>query len=233
MPIVVVASPKGGVGKSTPAVDFDSQNALRFLLMAEGPAAAGIFDCVARGIPWKSAVQSGPSGVQFLPFGVSTNAGRQQMKQLLTQERLSDELNSLLASDTDIVVADTAPGDGRLQERLEQLADLELIVLLADAGSMALVPSFRDGLLLNPGDETTYAVLNQVDPRRRLSRDIAEFVNQHAGDRFIGAVHYDEALAEAAAHGMPVVEAAPESLAAKDINELASRLDRLLSMPRR
>jgi cellulose synthase operon protein YhjQ len=245
MPILVVASPKGGVGKSTlaanlavalqrrgrqvTAVDFDSQNALRFLLLPDGPPGLGIADCVVQGLPWMDAVQTGPTGVRLAPFGLSSNASRQHMKQLLTQERLAEALRGLAASPSDILLVDTAPGGGRFQERLEQVADLELIVLLADAGSMSLVPGFRDGMLLQPADNVTYAVLNQVDPRRRLSRDISEFVSQYAGDRFIGAVHYDEALAEAAAHGLPVLQAAPDSLAAKDINDLASRLDVLLS----
>lgn len=116
-----------------------------------------------------------------------------------------------------------------MQERLEALADLKLIVLLADAGSMALVPAYRDGLLLRPMSESpsTFGILNQVDPRRRLSRDIADFIAAHAAQRFIGVVHYDEALAEAAARGETIVGAAPNSVAAFDIDAIAARLDQL------
>jgi cellulose synthase operon protein YhjQ len=249
MPLVVVVSPKGGVGKTTLtanlavalqrlgrrviAVDFDSQNALRFLLLPQGEHGIGLAGCVSRGLPWAAAIQEGRAGVRVVPFGPSTSAERLLLKQILVEERIADGLETISSNPEDLVLIDTAPGDGRLQERLEQLADLEVVCLLADAGSMSLVPSFRDGLLLrrrgNPYLDCTFALLNQVDPRRRLSRDIADFVAQHAGERFIGSVHYDEALAESAAHGLPVVEAVPDSMASTDIIRLASRLDALLS----
>lgn len=244
MPLIAVASPKGGVGKTTlaanlavslqrlgrqvTAVDFDSQNALRFHLLPDGPATLGIARCVAIGRSWRETLQVGESGVRVAPYGDSTAAERLHMKEALLEQPLAELLSELLDSDDDILIADTAPGEGRLQARLEGLADINLVVLLADAGSMSLVPGFRDGLLLTPahdGAPETLAILNQVDPRRRLSRDISEFIAGHHGGRFVGAVHYDEALAEAAAHGKTVVEAAPESLAARDIRDIASRLE--------
>ncbi|USQ94554.1 cellulose synthase operon protein YhjQ/BcsQ [Caulobacter sp. RL271] len=247
MVLVVVSSPKGGVGKTTlvanlavalrrrgrqvTAVDFDSQNALRFLLAPEHEDDFGIARCTARGLPWTSAVVAGRGGVRVAPYGEATTPERLRMKDLLEEDALSEALSSLMRSDDEIIIADTTPGEGRIQQRLESLADLKLIVLLADAGSMALAPAYRDGLLLRPITEnpTTFGVLNQVDPRRRLSRDISEFIATHAADRFIGIVHYDEALAEAAARGESIVEAAPQGLSAGDIEAIAGRLDRLTS----
>ncbi len=245
MVLVVVSSPKGGVGKTTlvanlavalrrrgrqvTAVDFDSQNALRFLLAPHHEGELGIARCTSRGLPWSAAIVGGLDGVRVAPYGEATTDERLRMKDLLVEDALSDALSNLARASDEIVIADTTPGEGRMQERLEALADLKLIVLLADAGSMALVPTYRDGLMLRPMSERpdTFGVLNQVDPRRRLSRDIADFISAHAAERFIGVVHYDEALAEAAARGEPVVGASPGSVAAIDIDGIAARLDRL------
>lgn len=247
MVLVVVSSPKGGVGKTTlvanlavalrrrgrqvTAVDFDSQNALRFLLAPGLDSDLGVARCAARGLPWESALVTGADGVRLAPYGEATTSERLRMKDVLLTEPLSQALAGLARSDAEIVIADTTPGEGRMQERLEALADLKLIVLLADAGSMALVPAYRDGLLLRPVDEApdTFGVLNQVDPRRRLSRDIADFISVHAARRFIGVVHYDEALAEAAARGETIVGTTPNSVAAADIDTIAARLDQLTS----
>lgn len=247
MVLVVVSSPKGGVGKTTlvanlavalrrrgrqvTAVDFDSQNALRFLLAPSHDGDLGVARCTARGLPWSAALVTGADGVRVAPYGEATTSERLRMKDLLVEEALAESLAGLARTDDEIVIADTTPGEGRMQERLEALADLKLVVLLADAGSMALVPAYRDGLMLRPLTETsnTFGVLNQVDPRRRLSRDIAEFIATHASERFIGVVHYDEALAEAAARGEAVVGSTPNSVAAADIDAIAARLDRLTS----
>lgn len=250
MPLIVVASPKGGVGKTTiaanlavalqqrgrrvTAVDFDSQDALKFILTEDPKPGLGIARCVATGRPWSDSALPGRSGLRLIPYGDSTPAERLHLKEVLDEDALAYALGSLLESDDDILLVDTAPGEGRLQARLEALADIQVIVLLADAGSMALVPNYRDGLLLRPAGAAlpeTLAVLNQVDPRRRLSRDISEFIAEHAGGRFIGEVHYDEALSEAAACGQTAMEAAPETLSARDIQAVAAKLDHLLSVP--
>ena len=247
MVLVVVSSPKGGVGKTTlvanlavamrrrgrqvTAVDFDSQNALRFLLAPGHEGDLGVARCTARGLPWTSTLVTGADGVRVAPYGAATSAERVQMKDVLLEGPLSQALASLARTEDEIVIADTTPGEGRMQERLEALADLKLIVLLADAGSMALVPAYRNGLMLRPMSEApnTFGILNQVDPRRRLSRDIADFIAGNAADRVIGFVHYDEALAEAAARGEPVVGTTPNSVAAADIDAIAARLDLLTS----
>jgi cellulose synthase operon protein YhjQ len=249
MPLVVVSSPKGGAGKTTltanlavgmrqrgwrvSAVDFDSQNALRFHLAPEAGDRDGLARATYEGRPWRTALVACRAGVQLIPFGPSTREARLHLDEALTTERLHAELADLERGPADLILVDTAPGEGLLQERLDELADVGLTVFLTDGGSIALLPNYRDGAFLRPplpGEPPRFGVLNQVDKRRRLSRDIADFVADRAADRFLGAVRYDESVAEAAASGFTALEGEGEEDvgAVADIKRLAASLDRLV-----
>lgn len=248
MPLVVVSSPKGGAGKTTltanlavamrqrgwrvTAVDFDSQNALRFHLAPEAGEADGVARATYQGRSWRSVCTTTRSGVELIPFGPSTREERLNLDEALTTPRLRAEFAELTRGPADLVLVDTAPGEGLLQERMDSIADVGMTVFLTDGASIALLPSYRDGAFLHPplpGEAPRFGVLNQVDKRRRLSRDIADFVAERAASRFIGSVRYDEAVAEAAASGFTALEADVEDVGAvADIRRLAASLDQLV-----
>jgi cellulose synthase operon protein YhjQ len=248
MPVVVVSSPKGGAGKTTlaanlavvmrrrgwrvTAVDFDSQNALRFHLAPDAGAGDGLARASCQGRAWRVVRVPTRSGVDLIPYGASTSAERARLDEVLTPKRLAEEFASLKRGPGELIIVDTAPGDGVLQERLEALADVGLTVFLADGGSMALLPGYRDGAFLRApwrGERPRYGVLNQADRRRRLSRDIAAFVADRCSARFLATIRYDEAVAEAAACGCTALEIEPEDVgAASDLERLGARLDDLV-----
>jgi cellulose synthase operon protein YhjQ len=248
MPLVVVSSPKGGAGKTTlaanlavimrrrgwrvTAVDFDSQNALRFHLAPELGAGDGLARMSCQGRPWRIVRVGTRTGVDLIPYGASDGEERSRLDQVLTPTRLVEEFQALERGPGELIVVDTAPGEGVLQERLEALADVGLTVFLADGGSMALLPEYRRGAFLRaprPGERPRFGVLNQVDRRRQLSRDIAEFVAARCGARFLATVRYDELVAEAAACGRTAIEMGAEDVgAAGDLERLGARLDDLV-----
>jgi cellulose synthase operon protein YhjQ len=107
-------------------------------------------------------------------------------------------------------------------------ADLILIVLLADAGSYATVPSMeswlKDMSVLRP-ELNSFYVLNQVDRTQVLNRDVTELLQGHLGARIAPiCIHHDEAVREALAFRQPVVAYAPHGQASKDIAQLAAWL---------
>lgn len=252
MPLICVASPKGGVGKTSlvaglsdalrragrkvVAIDCDPQNALRLHLGVPITETAGYLARLQERPDWQSCLRRTPSGADLLPHGETDLRGALAVAGLLEREPefLAGPVSALLADPASIVLADTPPGASVALSILLPRASLVLAVLLADAASTALLPDIEDGRFLGRGTlgslvgPKLMVVLNQVDRGSRLSLAAAEGVAAHLGPRLAGAVCRDEAMAEALACQLPVGAHAPSSRAARDIAELAATVLRQL-----
>jgi cellulose synthase operon protein YhjQ len=257
MPLIVVSSPKGGVGKTTlvanlgvalarqgrqvTLIDFDVQNALQ---MHFGLALKNRLGYVARAVEtddWRRNIVPVADGIRLLPYGAVDAGQRRALENALVTDGaafLRGHLGSILADRDGIILADTAPGPTPALEALEELADLRIALLLSDATSLALLPQvLKVEQPARPGGQPPKLILNQVDLRRRLNRDVAAFVRQRAGNALLGTVRQDESVAEAAAQQESVFAYAANAGAAQDIAAIANRLDRMLfpdheTMPR-
>jgi len=246
MPVVCVASPKGGVGKTTLAatigvglhrigwrviaLDCDRENALRlhFELSSDDPP--GIANDGGAGRDWTELVIEAPSGVFVIPFGnvaardsarlsahIGDNPGyvRRQLTPFFEYRDLA-------------VVVDMPSGPSVYEAEIDALADLHVAVLLADAMSLALLPRLQRGEFQcdNPSRKPSPVgyVLNQIEPRRRLCRDVLALAQEVLGETLFGTVHQDEAVAEAVACQLTVLDYAPDSVAAHDMAAVANRV---------
>jgi cellulose synthase operon protein YhjQ len=255
MPLICVASPKGGVGKSSltaalaaalrasgsrvVAIDCDPQNALRLHLGLPITETDGFLARIARRPDWRACLRETPSGIDLLPHGETDLRGALAGAALLEQDPdlLAAPLRALLADPRGFVVADTPPGASAALAALLPHAALVLAVLLADAGSTALLPDLDSGRFLGQGtlaglrSPRIGVVLNQVDRGSALSVAAAEGVAGHLGRRLLGAVCRDEAMGEALAHQRPVGIHAPHSAAARDVEDLAAAVRREVAAP--
>ncbi|WP_160121431.1 cellulose biosynthesis protein BcsQ [Rhodovarius lipocyclicus] len=252
MPLIVFASPKGGVGKTTMAVniadamrrngrrvlviDFDPQNTLRLHFGVPLSDTAGFLADLPKRPDWRNVVRQTPSGVMLLPHGAIDIRGALGLSSALERdpELLAAPLRSILADPGLLVIADTPPGPSHALNLLAPMASMVVAVLLADATSAALVPDIDNGRFLGSGTMAALfagrlrVVLNQVDPNTRLSRAAAETVARHLGPRLLGAVCRDEAVAEALAAQRMLLDLAPNSRAAEDIREVARGVEAAL-----
>ena len=69
----------------------------------------------------------------------------------------------------------------------------------------------------------TGSLLNQIEPRHRLCRDVLALAHEMLGERLFGTVHHDEAVAEAATRQMTVLDHAPDGVAAHGMAAVANR----------
>lgn len=253
---VAVVSPKGGVGKTTVtanladalgragyrtlAVDLDPQNALQFHLSREPVDANGLAVASLGRKPWAGVARKGHGDVQVLPFGFLADRHRALLESRLAPPRnpaqwLENGLNSVGAAlgDLDIVLVDTPPGPSVYQQAAMGVADLILVVTLADAASFITVPGI-DRLLRSDthrplrDQQNTFFVINRLNTARVLGRDVRKRLQQRLGQRLApGAIHFDAAAEEALAAQSTVVRYAPRSRAAHDFAGLAQWLLRM------
>ncbi len=255
MPLICIASPKGGVGKTTLAanladalrrqgrrvlaMDLDPQNALRLHFGVPLGDRSGFFAHLPRGIGWRDAVRQTPAGVALLPHGTVGMADALMIASALEQAPalLTEPLREMLADPGLVVVADLPPGPSRALALLAPHAALFVVVLLADANGMAQMPEIDSGRFLGlgavygPQPERLRLVLNQVDYASRLSRAVAEALARHLGPRLLGALAREDEVGEALAAQRLLLESAPTSRTALDLRELGRAVADALPQP--
>ena len=220
MPLIAIASPKGGVGKTTltahlaailagrgyrvTVLDLDPQNTLRLYMGVSIREESGFMASIQASDVWKSALVDTDCGAELLPFGAAEPADVLDIATALATrpELLAGPVRHMLADPELVLLVDTPPGPGSAQAALYPMTDLMVLVLLADAGSASLVPQIAQNRFMGRGSMATGAaeravvVLNQFDARAPLSAMVLEMAQRALGHRLLGAVARDEALAD-------------------------------------
>jgi cellulose synthase operon protein YhjQ len=251
MPLIVFGSPKGGVGKTTVAanvavalaqlglrvlaLDLDPQNALRLhfaipLNDVSGFTAALLEETPT--LPLLANIRQTRWGVGLLPFGQVDSTTALVIADALAAHpgRLTRPLQDILSDPSLFVIVDMPPGPSSALSAVLPFTDMLVCVLLADAISIAMIPSIEAGRAFGPGTEQRAEggrlryVLNQVDPHSRLSRATEEQVRPYLGPRLLGELPRDDVVAEAAAAQYPLPVFAPGSIAAAAIASIARNI---------
>lgn len=223
MPLIAFTSPKGGVGKTTLAahvaailrvrghavlaLDLDPQNALRLHLGLGIGFEPGFMAHIAQSQAWRPDVVKTPAGVDLLPFGAIDPRRATELAARLSAEPdlLATAVREMLNQPGLIVVVDTQPGPTAALEALLPVMDLACVVLLADAGSAAMIPMVANGQTFGRGTlagryaDRIGVVINQVQLASPLSAAVMDCALRALGDRVLGAVCQDNALGEALA----------------------------------
>ncbi|WP_338559799.1 cellulose biosynthesis protein BcsQ [Erwinia sp. E_sp_B04_7] len=251
MPLVCICSPKGGVGKTTVAanlaytlarggskvlaIDFDVQNALRLHFGVPLSDGRGYVAKSSESPDWSQSILTTGGNIFVMPYGEVTEEQRVEFEDNLIRDPnfLARGLHTVLNYPGLVIVADFPPGPGPALKAMAALADLHLVVMLADTASLSLLPQIENekmtGAALNQR-AGHYFVLNQSDSRRNISRDVTAFMQQRLGDRLLGVVNRDESVAEANASQQSIFDFSPVSAAAFDIEIVGKRVAALLDI---
>ncbi len=225
--IVALANQKGGVGKTTTAinlgaalgalerrvllVDCDPQgNATRGLgLRAEPPH---LYHVLAGTVSAADAVrQTRFAGVSLLPSDRDLVGVEVEFVDFEGWERQLRDRLEVLRSSYDVIFLDCPPSLGHLTVAALAAADQILVPLQCEyfalEGISELVATVRRvQSRMNPTLDIGGILLTMYDERTNLSREVADEVRRHFADKVYRAtVPRNIRLAEAPSHGLPIL----------------------------
>lgn len=239
---VAIYSLKGGTGRTTISanlgaeltrrgvpcllVDTDPQNTLGLHFGMEMGERFGMALPGGSYADFEAYRRRNTTKVAHVPFGHLTpdEVLDIQDERQLAGEWLSSCLSRYVPPETELILVDMPPGFDRWAVRALASVDLVLVVLQADGASYATTPMVEE-LLLDRAPDTVAYLINQVDTRHALSRDVRDSLGNLLGERLLPfVVPYDEALRESLAQQRVLLEHAPDSRAASSIAKLADWL---------
>jgi len=243
MQVIAFISGKGGVGKTTLAVnvavalaqrkkrvlliDLDPQNAQRLHLGMNPEEIAGL---TREGISHTSIFDS-PFGIQFIPFGRISEAEQEDFEAELKIHPtwVADGINSLTADFFDFVVLDTPPGPTVYLQQALEAANRALVVVLADAASYATIPKITSLVEQYTAGRTDFfginLLINQMPISNKLGHQVRSSLYANYAELMVPvAVHKDPRVSQALGFERPVLQYEPNCKASLDIQSVADWL---------
>lgn len=241
--IIAVASGKGGVGKSTTAVNLA-------LALADLGKKTAIFDADIYGpsLPTMLGFENTPpvsyDGKTFQPF---QNYGVKAMSigSMISRDtpliwrgaKACGAIEQLLTQtdwgDTDIMVIDMPPGTGDIQITLSQRIDFSGAVIVSTPQDIALIDAVKgvnmfkktDVPILGIIENMSYYLCEKCGHRADIfGHEGARQTAAQLGETFLGEIPLHMEIRQNADNGTPIVAAAPDSPHSNAYRQIAAKI---------
>ncbi|MBK9257585.1 MAG: ParA family protein [Saprospiraceae bacterium] len=227
--IIAIANQKGGVGKTTTAINLAAALAIldkKVLLIDSDPqanATSGIgvsadqivhdtYECLVEGIHPKDAIlQTNTPNLSIMPSSIDLVGAEIELVNIPNREFQMKEMLDKIKDQYDYIFIDCLPSLGLITINALTAADSVIIPVQCEFFSLEGYGKLKDTInlvnqALNPDLEIEGVVLSMYDQRLRMANMVIEEIRHIVTDRiFETIIHRNSKIGEAPSLGQPVI----------------------------
>lgn len=246
--IIALANQKGGVGKTTTAINLSASLATlekKVLLIDADPQAnsssgvgvdlsqvdTSIYECIINGIdPHEAIYTTDIDNLDIIPSHIDLVGAEIEMLNMKDREKVLKHLLEPLRDEYDYILIDCSPSLGLITVNALTAANSVIIPVQCEYFALEGISKLLNTIRiikkrLNPDLQIEGFLLTMFDSRLRLANQIYDEVKRHFQELvFKTVIMRNVKLSEAPSHGMPVILYDAESKGAMNYLALAKEI---------